>query len=93
MLISIGAYVSDIKRSWGDVLMLGVAAIKLNNSKVNLFMLFCLAWLSSCYLLSWPNCPTLFLQYALGLPLFLEAIFSASRGVLKSTGSLAGLWP
>lgn len=40
-----------------------------------------------------PPAPTLLLQHAPGLPLFLEAIFSASRGVLKSTGSLAGLWP
>lgn len=29
----------------------------------------------------------------LHLPLFFEASFSASLGVLKSTGSLAGLWP
>lgn len=40
-----------------------------------------------------PNCPHPGTPARPGLPLFLDAIFSASRGVLKSRGSLAGLWP
>lgn len=40
-----------------------------------------------------PGCPRGHIGTHPHLPLFLEASFSASLGVLKRTGSLAGLWP